>query len=82
MENRIEVMKDETGQYCERAFIWCPTEWQKAGLQETATGYGSRLNSGFKVHYAGRMRRVYIVCHSNVGSMYVMVKGERTFLGV
>ena len=82
MENRIEVMKDETGAYVEREFQYVPTAWQKLGLHETATGYGRRLTTGYKVQYAGKMRRVYAVCISNVSSLFVIVKGERKFLGV
>jgi len=75
-------MKDEQGNYCEREFIYDPTEWQKQGYQQTANGYGNKLNTGYKVLYAGKVRRVYAVCHSNVASLYVIVKGVKTFLGV
>ena len=77
---RTEIIKDESGQYVEREFVEALLPWQKQGLQQTATGYGARLNTGFKVMYAGKMRRVYCICYSNAGSMYVMVKGKRNFL--
>ena len=80
--NRMQVIKDEQGVYVDREMVYAPTEWQKLGLCETATGYGSRLNSGYKVIYAGKLRRVYTVCYSNVGSCFVMVKGKRVFLGI
>lgn len=78
----IEVVRDEMGNYVERAFVYVPTEWQKQGLQQTATGYGSKLNTGYKVAYFGKVRRVYAVCYSNVASLYVMFNGQRRFLGV
>lgn len=80
--NRAELLKDETGAYVYRDLLWAPTDWQLRGLQETATGYGSRLNSGYKIQYAGKLRRVYAVCYSNCSSFYVIVKGEKRFLGI
>lgn len=80
--NRIELIKDEMGNYVERELIYAPTQWQKAGLQQTATGYGSRLNSGYKVAYRGKIRRIYAICYSNVASFYVLIRGKRTFLGI
>lgn len=80
--NRIVVIKNEEGRYVEREFCWRPTAWQLQGLHETATGYGARLNSGYKVHYAGKLRRVYAVCYSNCASYYVLIAGARVFLGV
>ena len=29
-------------------------QWMKRGLQETATGYGARLNSGLMIRFKGR----------------------------
>jgi hypothetical protein len=82
MANRIEVMKDEQGEYCEREFHYMPLEWQVQGLQQTATGYGRKLTTPYKVRYAGKLRRVYAVCCSNVSSLYIMIGKETIFLGV
>ena len=57
-----------------------PLDWQKRGLQETASGYGKKLTTRYKVKYQGRMRRVYAVCYSNVASYYIFVKGEKLYL--
>lgn len=49
----------------------------------TASGYGNKLPTQYMVRAAGKgqqWRRVYCICHSNVGSLYVAVKGERRFL--
>ncbi len=59
-----------------------PLIWQKLGLQETASGYGNKLTTKYKVKYQGRMRRVYAVCYSNVASYYIFVKGEKLYLRV
>jgi hypothetical protein len=64
----------------ERDRAWTPTEWQKRGLQQTATGYGSKINSGYTVPYNGRMYRVYAICYSNAATFYIIVKGQRLFI--
>lgn len=58
----------------------CPLDWQKRGLQETASGYGNKLTTRYKVNYQGRMRRVYAVCYSNVASYYIFFRGEKLYL--
>ena len=65
------------------ALVWRddPLPWQVLGLSETATGYGARLTSSRKVFLAGRWRRVYITCYSNIGTAWVTVKGQRVIVG-
>jgi hypothetical protein len=82
MQNKIEVAKDEMGNYCEREFSYCPLWWHEKGLQQTATGYGCKLTTPYKVDYMGRKRRVYARCISNVSSLYVIIRGKSYFLGV
>jgi len=41
------------------------------GLSYTATGYGSRLPTQYMVKVVNRWRRVYCVCFSNVGTLYI-----------
>lgn len=58
-----------------------PPAWMRAGLQETASGYGRRLNSGYMLQRDGdRLRRVYVICYSNSGTLYVLVKGKPVYL--
>lgn len=56
--------------------------WQKAGLQQTASGYGSKLTTEYMLHVPGAKRayRVYAVCYSNVASFYIVRRGVRLFL--
>jgi len=54
-----------------------PPAWFAAGLQETATGYGSRLNSGYFIRFNGKRYRVYITCWSNSGTAWFKTKGRR-----
>lgn len=56
-----------------------PLWWQEQGLQETATGYGSKLTSPYKVFFLGRWYRVYYTCHSNVASHWIKAQGETYF---
>lgn len=57
-----------------------PLDWQKRGLQETASGYGMRLNTGYKIHFNGKLYRVYCTQISNSGSCWFMCKGRRIFV--
>lgn len=55
-----------------------PLWWHKAGLSETASGYGARLTSALKVRLPdGRTRRVYVTCYSNAGTAWIMLDGAR-----
>lgn len=46
-------------------------EWQKAGLSYTASGYGHRIPTQYKVKWLGRWRRVYCRIFSNSGTCYI-----------
>jgi len=64
--------------YADRSeLIDSPTDWQKQGLQETASGYGNRLNSGLKIRFCGRDYRIYVTQFSNAGTAWFKVKGRR-----
>jgi hypothetical protein len=46
------------------------------------SGYGSKLPSRWMLQIDGkRWHRVYIICYSNSGSAYILIKGEQHFLG-
>lgn len=55
-------------------------EWMRRGLQQTATGYGRRLNTGRKISYCGRAYRLYATCFSNVASIWFTVRGKRIYV--
>jgi hypothetical protein len=58
-----------------------PLEWQRRGLQQTATGYGSKLTSRRVVRLPdGRERRIYVTCYSNAGSAWITLDGNRLYL--
>jgi hypothetical protein len=50
--------------------------------QQTASGYGNKLQTSYMVQIDGvsRWYRIYCICWSNSGSIYVLVKGQRFFI--
>ena len=54
--------------------------WQVAGLQKTATGYGKKIPTSWKVYYEGRLRRIYQDVQSNSALSYIIVKGKKLHL--
>lgn len=60
--------------------IYAPLEWQKRGRQQTASGYGSKLNTGYKIDFNNKQYRVYCTCYSNSGSCWFQVKGQKIFV--
>jgi len=60
--------------------IHAPTGWQRAGLQETYTGYGARLNTGLKINFNGKEYRLYATCYGNASSVWFKVKGRKIFV--
>lgn len=62
--------------------IDAPLAWQVRGLQETASGYGSKLTTRYKVEHNGRRYRVYASCFGNSSSLYIVEHGKRIYLNV
>jgi len=52
-----------------------PLEWQRKGLSFTASGYGKRIPTHYKLRYRGRLYRVYCCIYSNIGTIYITSKG-------
>ena len=57
-----------------------PLWWHLQGRQETATGYGQRLTTRYKVRHNGRLYRVYATCISNVSSNWIEAKGVKIYI--
>lgn len=55
------------------------TRNHQLGLSSTVSGYGSKTPSRYKVKLDGEkiLRRVYVRCYSNVGTSYIIIKGEK-----
>lgn len=63
-----------------KELIFDPPAWMKAGLRQTASGYGMKLNSGYKIDFNGKLYRVYATCISNVASNWFTTKGKRIYV--
>ena len=57
-----------------------PLVWQERGLQQTATGYGKKLTSQYKISYCGKLYRLYNTCYSNVASTWFVCRGKKIFV--
>jgi len=49
-------------------------DWQKRGLQQTASGYSSKLTTQYYINFEGFNYRVYCRCFSNIGTCYIKTK--------
>lgn len=54
----------------------------RAPYQRTASGYGGKLPTRYRIRYANRWRRVYAMCYGNAASAYVVVNGAPAFLDI
>jgi hypothetical protein len=64
----------------EQDFVECPLWYHIKGLSQTASGYDTKLTTRYKIQYNGRLYRVYCAICSNIGSLYIIVKGVRLFI--
>lgn len=67
------------GEY-QKDLIYSPLPWQKLGLQETASGYGAKLTSSYKISFEGKNYRTYSTCYGNSGSAWFKAKGKKIYL--
>ena len=73
-------MKQSHWKETESVLVYAPLWWHTKGLQQTATGYGRKLTTPYKVEHNGRMYRVYAIQFSNLGTLYILPKGEPLYL--
>lgn len=59
------------------AVQYSPLDWQRAGLQKTASGYGTKIPTAYVLKYQGRTRRIYSDQYSNAGRTYIIVNKEK-----
>jgi hypothetical protein len=60
--------------------LYKPLWYHEQGVQQTASGYGSKLTTAYKTEYKGRLYRVYCIIWSNLGSLYIISKGQRLYI--
>jgi hypothetical protein len=75
MDDKIEYYE-----YKKADMIDKPLWYHKQGLQQTATGYGSKLTTSKMLKIGKRLHRVYYICYSNSGSCYIIKNGQRLFI--
>jgi len=63
-----------------KELIHDPTPWQKRGLQQTATGYGAKLNTGYRIAFNGKLYRLYSTTYGNAGSTWFIAKGRKIYV--
>ena len=67
--------------YAEKeTLIYNPPAWLRRGLQETRSGYGARLNTGYSIRYEGRVYRLYCTCYGNAGSVWFKAQGKKIYV--
>lgn len=57
-----------------------PLDWQKRGLQQTASGYGARLTTSWKINFNGKLFRLYATCYGNAASVWFKAKGRTIYV--
>lgn len=60
--------------------LYYPLWWHEQHRQQTATGYGKKLTTPYKVEHNGRLYRVYCICYSNSGTLYILPGGKPLYL--
>lgn len=67
--------------YADRTeLIDAPLDWQRAGLQQTVSGYGRKLTMRSKIHFNGKAYRLYCTCFSNSGRVWFKAKGRTIYV--
>lgn len=74
-----EADVDERGYICaeRKDLVLSQLPWQRHGLQQTASGYGMRLTTEWKINYGGKLRRLYATCISNCATVWFIDKGRK-----
>lgn len=71
---RLDVQKSE--------LLYRPLWWHKQGLSYTASGYGGKIPTPHKIRHNNREKRVYCMCYSNSGTLYILNHGKRLILDI
>jgi hypothetical protein len=56
--------------------------WQKRGLSWTASGYGAKIPTEWKIMHNRKWKRVYCAIFSNCGTLYVLHGKERIIVEI
>lgn len=70
-ENTLEYLE-----YDQSELINSPLWWHDRGLSYTASGYGRKIPTRWKIRHNGRLKRVYCCIFSNAGTAYIVHRGK------
>lgn len=59
-----------------------PLWFHNKGLSETRSGYGSKLRTVHMIKHNNKLYRIYCICYSNAGSLYILSKGKKIYVDV
>ena len=81
------VKSEKTGEFTRFRFMQndvkiSPMYHHINGLSFTASGYGRKIPTQYMVNLGNRWHRVYCVIYSNIGSIYIISKGERYLVDI
>lgn len=57
-------------------------QWMQRGLSPTASGYGKKIPTRYKLRYNNRLYRIYGCCFSNVVTMYIVSRNRTIIVDV
>jgi len=57
-----------------------PMPHHERGLCYTASGYGAKIPTAYKVIYKNRLYRLYTAIYSNIGTTYIIAAGTKIIL--
>jgi len=77
-QNIIDIKSNSSSYkkiHCDKEdLIISELDWQKRGLQQTVSGYGSKLTTRYYINFERFNYRVYCRCFSNSGTCYIKTK--------
>lgn len=76
----MTTLKDFTLTYTDPTLVTGQRQTDQPTYGRTASGYGGKIPTSHMIRYAGRWRRVYVMCYSNSGTAYVIVNGANLVL--
>ena len=62
--------------------IIAPLWFHVRGLMQTATGYGKKLKTEYKIRHNGRLYRVYCHIFSNCGTLYIISRNMKLTVNI
>lgn len=57
-------------------------QWMQRGLFPTASGYGKKIPTRYKLRYNNRLYRIYGCCFSNVVTTYIVSRNRTIIVDV